>query len=186
VPQVSPVPLTQYRLNGSVMYLTKILSAYLLVVAPLVGAQTISEKAEKDEIIFGNHNDPEMHKAFARAAKTLPGFLKLAANPKPGTSGYALKVGISDGRNTEYFWFGSIIRDGSSFTGILDNEPRLVMIHKNGDRVNFKERQIIDWTYVDEINKKMMGNFTTCALLLKEPPAQAARFKQQYGLSCEE
>ena len=31
----------------------------------------------------------------------------------------------------------------------------------------------------------MMGNFTACALLTKEPPARAESFKRQYGLSCD-
>lgn len=167
------------------MYLTRILSVCLLVTAPLVGAQSISEKAEKDEVVVRRDDDPEMRKALSRAQKTLPEFLKLVANPKPGTSSYALKVGISDGANTEYFWVGDIIRNGSAFTGTLNNEPRLVKIHKNGDRISFGEKQIADWIYIDELNKKMMGNFTACALLSKEPPAQAAAFKQQYGLSCE-
>ena len=167
------------------MYLTKILSACLLVAAPFVGAQSISEKAEYDEVVVRSDEDPAMRKALSRAQKTLPDFLNLLANPMPGTSSYALKVGISDGGNTEYFWIGDITRNGSSFTGTLNNEPRLVKIHKNGDRISFREKQIADWVYVDELNKKMMGNFTACALLSKEPPAQAAAFKQQYGLSCE-
>ena len=31
----------------------------------------------------------------------------------------------------------------------------------------------------------MIGNYTSCALLKREPPQQAAAFMKQYGLSCD-
>lgn len=158
----------------------------LLAMSVCAQAQSISEKAAKDEVVVREKDDPAMRRALSRAAETLPGFLKLASNPKPGTARYALKIGISDGRNTEYFWVNNFSRDGNSFTGTLNNEPRLVKAHKIGDRITFTQKQIADWTYVDERNNRMEGNFTACALLSKEPPAQAAAFKQKYGLFCEE
>jgi len=168
------------------MHLRAILLVSLLSICACAGAQSISDKAAKDEVIVRDNSDPAMRKALARAAETLPEFLRLAASPKAGTARYALKVGISDGRNTEYFWVNNFSRDGNSFAGTLNNEPRLVKIHKIGDRVTFTHKQIANWTYVDERNNRMMGNFTACALLSKEPPDQAAAFKRQYGLACEE
>lgn len=158
----------------------------LCAVAPSAWSQTISEKAANDEVVFRRDDDPAMQKALATAASTLPEFLRLAANPRSGTSGYALKVGISDGRNTEYFWVNNFTRTGAAFTGTLNNEPRLVKKHKHGERVSFSEKQIADWTYVDQTNKRVFGNFTACAILSKEPPEQAAAFRRQYGLQCEE
>jgi uncharacterized protein YegJ (DUF2314 family) len=168
------------------MHFRRLLFVGLLTVSAGVGAQSISEKAAKDEVVVRSNDDPAMRKALSRAAETLPEFLMLASNPKAGTARYALKVGISDGRNTEYFWVNSFSRNGDSFAGTLNNEPRLVKIHKIGDRISFTQKQIADWTYVDESNNRMVGNFTACALLSKELPAQAAAFKQQYGLYCEE
>jgi uncharacterized protein YegJ (DUF2314 family) len=157
----------------------------LIAIPATAAAQSISEKAAKDEVVFRQDSDPAMRKALSKAAATLPEFLKLAANPKTGTSSYALKVGIADSQYTEYFWVNNFSKVGSSFTGTLNNEPRLVKKHKIGDQITFTEKQIADWTYRDEANR-VIGNFTACALLSKEPPAEAAAFKKQYGLTCEE
>ncbi len=175
-----------FKKIGGNMYFRELLFTGLLAVSACAEAQSISEKAKNDEVIVRDNNDPAMRKAMSRVAETLPEFLKLASNPKPGTSRYSLKVGISDGRNTEYFWIGNFSRIENAFTGTLNNEPRLVKNHKLGERITFTPKQIADWMYVDERSNKMVGNFTACALLSKEPPAQAAAFKQQYGLSCEE
>ena len=126
-----------------------------------------------------------MRDAFRKAGATLDEFLSVAASPRAGTSGYALKVAISDGKNTEYFWVNGFSRARDRFTGILNNEPRLVKKHKLGERIEFSRDQIADWTYVDGSSKRMIGNFTACALLTQEPPAQAEEFKLRYGLKCE-
>jgi uncharacterized protein YegJ (DUF2314 family) len=168
------------------MKLHALTTLILLTGATSTWSQTISDKAAKDEVVYRRDDDPAMQKALAKAASTLPEFLRLAANPRSGTSGYALKVGISDGRNTEYFWVNNFATAGATFIGTLNNEPRLVKKHKLGERVTFSENQIADWTYVDQVNKRVFGNFTACAILSKEPPDQAAAFKRQYGLQCEE
>ena len=168
------------------MHLPRLLLASLAALCCAANAQSISEKAANDDVVFRQDSDPAMRHALAKAAATLPDFLKLAANPKAGTSGYAVKVGISDGRYTEYFWVNRFSGAGGTFTGTLNNEPRLVRKHKLGDQVSFTEKQIADWTYVDEARGKVVGNFTACALLSKEPPDEAAAFKRRYGLVCEE
>ncbi|MED5618900.1 YegJ family protein [Ideonella sp. BN130291] len=161
------------------------LAVALAVIASGALAQSISDKATKDEVIDMSQEEPAMRKAFARAAETLPTFLELAAKPKEGTSSYALKVAISDGRNTEYFWVNAFSGEGEVFTGTLNNEPRLVKKYKLGERIIFRRAQVVDWTYIDTVNKRTVGNFTACALLSKEPLEQAAAFMRQYGLSCE-
>jgi uncharacterized protein YegJ (DUF2314 family) len=149
-------------------------------------AQGISAQAASDEVIHMRSEEPAMRKAFARASETLSGFLELAAMPKAGTTNHALKVAISDGKNTEYFWVNHFGNEGDVFTGTLNNEPRLVRKHKLGERITFRREQIVDWTYIDRVNRKTMGNFTACALLSKEPPEEAEAFMRQYGLSCQE
>ncbi len=159
-----------------------------LALAPLAPAfaQTAAEAAAKDDIINMSSETPEMRKAFAKAAATLPEFLKLAASPKEGTSGYALKVAISDGRNTEFFWVNNFSDDGKAFSGVLNNQPRLVKKHKMGERIGFKRSQVVDWTYLDTANHRMFGNFTACALLSQESEEDAEAFMEQYGLSCDD
>jgi len=148
--------------------------------------QTIRDRAANDDITVMGDEEPAMRKAFQRAAATLPDFLALAARPREGISDFSLKVAISDGRNTEYFWVGDFAPQGEAFTGTLDNEPRLVRKYKMGERITFQRAQVVDWAYTERRNGRMMGNFTACALLSKEPPAEAAAFKKQYGLSCDD
>lgn len=126
-----------------------------------------------------------MRRAFEQARASLDTFLVKAKTPPAGTDRYALKVAISDGPNTEYFWVVDFAGEGEQFTGVLNNEPRLVMKHRYGEKIVFRRVQIADWTYMDTAQRRMHGNFTACALLTKEPPAQAAEFKRQYGLRCE-
>src|SRR5262245_21688404 len=147
--------------------------------------RSVIERAERDQITRMSSEEPAMRKAFEQARSRLDDFLRLAASPEEGTSDYALKVAISDGRNTEYFWVNRFTNDGDAFTGYLANEPRLVKRYKIGERFRFERKQIVDWTYINNKTNRTMGNFTACALLTKEPPAQAEAFKQKYGLQCE-
>jgi uncharacterized protein YegJ (DUF2314 family) len=153
---------------------------------PLAQGAAPSERASNDEITYMASEEPAMREAFRQAAATLDEFLAAAARPRPGTGNYALKVAVSDRRNTEYFWVADFARKGEGFTGVLSNEPRLVRKYKNGQRFTFSRKQIVDWMYIDESQTppRMMGNFTACALLTKEPPAEAEAFKKQYGLLC--
>jgi uncharacterized protein YegJ (DUF2314 family) len=148
-------------------------------------AQTPLQQAERDEIKHMASEEPAMRMAFERARGTLDEFLSQAVNPREGTSGYALKVAVSDGRNTEYFWVNKFDNSGTAFSGHLGNEPRMVKRYKLGERFQFDRVQIVDWMYVDERNKRMMGNFTACALLTKETAADAEAFKKRFGLQCE-
>ncbi len=129
--------------------------------------------------------EPAMREAFQKARATLDEFLAAAARPKEGTSDYALKVAISDGKNTEFFWVNAFSRQGGRFAGTLNNEPRLVKKHRFGERIEFLRDQIADWVYIDGSERRMVGNFTACALLTKEPPSEAAQFKKRYGLRCD-
>lgn len=161
--------------------------AFIAVAVSLgtANAQTLVERVKRDEIAHMSQEEPAMRSAFEKARASLDTFLAQAKSPARGTDRYALKVAISDGQNTEYFWVADFAGDGKQFTGVLNNEPRLVMKHRYGERIVFRRDQIVDWTYMDTNNRRMHGNFTACALLTKEPPAQAAEFKRQYGLRCD-
>lgn len=165
----------------------RFLWAGVLLVAPLgaVQAQNLVDRAKRDEIAHMSREEPAMKDAFEKTRASLDTFLAQAKAPAPGTDRYALKVAISDGQNTEYFWVVDFSGDGKQFTGVLNNEPRLVMKHRYGEKIAFRRDQIADWTYMDAPQRRMHGNFTACALLTKEPPAQAAEFKRQYGLRCD-
>lgn len=163
-----------------------LLTLYILTAAAIpASAQSIAERAREDELAFMSSEEPAMQRAFKKAQETLDDFLRAASQPRSGTEGYAVKVAVSDGRNTEYFWVNSFSAQGQRFEGVLDNEPRMVKKYKNGEKFSFSRSLIVDWTYNDITNRRMVGNFTACALLTKESSDQARLFELQYGLQCD-
>jgi uncharacterized protein YegJ (DUF2314 family) len=164
--------------------LTTVLALFIAV--PVSFAQPVVDRARADELVFMSDDDPAMRHAFERARATLDGFLSKAKQPAPGTVHYALKVGVRDGKDTEYFWVGDFRQDeGDTFVGRIDNAPRLVKKVKEGQMYRFPRAHIVDWTYLDRNERRMVGNYTLCALLTKEPPAEAAAARQKFGLRCE-
>ena len=76
----------------------KILAAAVLAsVLPLAGAA----EDRGDEVVHVSNSDATMNAAIKEARRTLPDFLKLAANPPADTEGYKLKVKIVDGPRVE-------------------------------------------------------------------------------------
>ncbi|MBI1889212.1 MAG: DUF2314 domain-containing protein [Burkholderiales bacterium] len=131
------------------------------------------------------NEEPAMRRAFSLARASLDDFLAKVKAPPKGTSSYAVKVGVREGKNTEYFWMNELKFGDGKYAARVNNEPRLVTSVEYGEIYHFSKSQIVDWMYIDKANKKMMGNFTACALLTKEPKEQAEEFKKQYGLTCE-
>jgi uncharacterized protein YegJ (DUF2314 family) len=160
------------------------LAAALLCLPALSSAQSITERAEKDQTIDMRNEEPAMRRAMEKARATLDEFLVKAKQPAAGTDSYAVKVAVPEGPNTEYFWVNDFTWSDASFTGRINNEPRIVKNLKLGQIYKFSRSQIVDWTYIDEKTGRTFGNFTACAILSKEPPAQAEEFKRRYGLDC--
>jgi len=126
-----------------------------------------------------------MARAFAQARASLDGFLAMAKRPPDHYESLAIKVKIMQGRDAEYFWVTPFRPEGDEFTGILNNEPRLVRNLKFGQTIRFKKSQIVDWTYIDTLEGRTRGNFTVCALLTKESPKDRAEALQKYRLDCD-
>jgi len=164
---------------------TPLALVFAALAIPAAAGQTPIKKAEHDEIFMVPTADPAMERAFGKARSTLDNFLRMAAAPAPGTSDYSVKVAVTDGKNTEYFWVSDFERRGEQFAGTLANEPRMVKKFKNGQRFDFSRNLIVDWTYIDASKRKMFGNFTACALLTKEAPEEARKFREHFGLDCD-
>ncbi len=165
----------------------KLLALSLLLACQLglpAHAKDLAAKAERDEVVFMPDDDPAMRRAFQQARATLDDFLAKAAKPPKGTDHYAVKVGIRDGKQTEYFWISDFSAKSGKFSGQISNEPQLVSNVEAGETYQFGKGEIVDWLYVDNNSGRMMGNFTACALLSKEPPAVAADMKKRFGLHC--
>ena len=160
------------------------IAAPLLLLSTLACTPFITARAQSDEMTNLQSQEPALRRATEKAQATLDDFLTKAKQLPAGTSSYALKVRVQEGRDTEYFWVEEFTWSDGAFTGRINNEPRLVKSIKLGQIYKFSRSQIADWKYFDEKNGKTLGNFTACALLSKEPPAQAEEIKRRYGLDC--
>jgi len=151
----------------------------------IAGAESVLDKSKRDGIVNVERGDPDMAVAYKRARETLPDFLKLARAPRSTTRGFAVKVPVpyGDRNDAEFFWISPFEQRDDRYAGRINNTPRLAKTVKLGQVIEFAENEIVDWLYLED--GKMIGNFTACALIKREPPAQAAAFMKQYGLSCD-
>lgn len=155
------------------------------LVAPTTSAlsSSFSDKAARDETVRTVNGDPVMVAAVRRARSELPKFLAMAESPPAGTSNFVVKIGIKyNEKDAEFFWIRPFKRDGVGFIGRLNNEPRFVKIVKLHDIVAFEEDSIVDWYYLK--GDAMIGNFTACALLTKEPAQEREQYMRKVGLHC--
>ena len=148
-------------------------------------AQPVPGQPVQDRLTYLADADPAMRAAFDKAYATLDSFIAKAKGPSQGASTFAIKVGIRDGRDTEYMWLNELSFVDDRLSGRINNQPRIVGTVEYGQTYAFSKEQVVDWMYRDEASGRTMGNFTACALLTKEPAAQAAAFKRQYELACD-
>lgn len=146
-------------------------------------AQTPLDRARRDEIVFMSDDDPHMAAAMRKARSSLPEFLATARNPQSSMSHFSVKVGIKDGKKVEYFWILPFTETAHRFSGTISNTPRYVKTVKANQIIQFSKEEIVDWMYIDG---RMKGNFTSCAILKREPKRHAEDFKQQFGLECDD
>jgi uncharacterized protein YegJ (DUF2314 family) len=156
----------------------------VLLFPPSVFSLSFTDKAKKDKAVEMSDEDPAMQKAMERAQAGLDDFLRKAGSPPPNTDQYSVKVRVSDGDSQEYLWVSNLKAQGDLWSGRIDNLPMIRSV-KKGQSYAFAKTEIVDWTYIDKSKKKVVGNFTTCALLTKEPPAVAQSIQKQYGLECD-
>ncbi len=61
-------------------------------------------------------------------------FLKVESEKRPELVNFAVKVGISEGKQTEYFWITDFTRTGDQFSGKIGNTPQIVKNLTLGNR----------------------------------------------------
>lgn len=157
----------------------------VLLISPPVFSESFSDKAKNDSAVEMSDEDPVMQKAMKRARAGLDDFLRKAGAPPPDTDQYSAKVRVSEGDSQEYLWVSNLKAQGDLWSGRIDNLPVIRSV-KKGQSYSFAKTEIVDWTYIDRSKKKVVGNYTTCALLTKEPPVVARKIQQQYGLECDQ
>jgi uncharacterized protein YegJ (DUF2314 family) len=138
-----------------------------------------------DKPVLVPRGDPAMEAAFKKARESLDGFLEIAKAPSTSVKAASVKVRISEGNKVEYFWVTPFHPEGNGFGGFLQNEPSTIHKYKLGDPVRFTKADIVDWMYMDGMRKKVVGNYSGCALLAKRPPAERQKARLEYGLECE-
>lgn len=164
---------------------------FLLVLASFFAAslavgETVSEQAAKGELLYMQDEGPAMQKAFAKAADSLDEFLAKAKAQSAEHTAFSMKVAISQGSRTEYFWVNNFVEVAKgTFEGAIGNEPRMVKTVKLGQRYTFSRGRIVDWTYIDKTRRAMVGNFTLCALLTTESISEAEAMKKRFKLDCD-
>jgi uncharacterized protein YegJ (DUF2314 family) len=157
----------------------------LFTIAPVSAlASSFMDKAKRDGAVQMNDEEPAMQKAMERARTGLDDFLRKAGSPPPDTDYYSVKVRVQEGDNLEYLWLSNLKVQGELWSGRIDNVP-IIRSVKKGQSYSFAKSEIVDWTYIDRTKKKIVGNFTTCALLTKEPSDVAQKIQKQYGLDCD-
>jgi uncharacterized protein YegJ (DUF2314 family) len=160
------------------------IAAALAVLAAVACTQPITGRVNDDETTRRQNEALAMRRAAEKAQATLDEFLTKAMQLPAGTKSYALKVAIRDGGDTEYFWVNEFSWSDGAFVGRINDEPRLVRSVRPGQIHKFGRLDIVDWTYVDETSGKTHGNFTACALLSTQPPAEAAKLERRNDLDC--
>jgi uncharacterized protein YegJ (DUF2314 family) len=158
-------------------------AAILMVTGAHAANDSVLEKSKRDDIARVAPGDPDMEVAFTKAQATLKEFLVLVRNPRPSITNYAVKIGVPDRDEREYFWISRFTQQDGRLIGIIDNTPRLVRNVREGEMISFKETDVVDWLYRE--NGRMFGNYTACALLKKESSERAEAFKKKYGLNCD-
>lgn len=156
---------------------------FMSLISQSAWSETLVDKAKNDSSVEMGDDEPAMQKAMQQARAGLDDFLKKVGAPPRDTEEFSVKVRVSDGGNEEFLWVSDLKGQGELWSGRINNIPMIRSV-KKGQSYSFAKSEIVDWTYRDKAKKKIMGNFTTCALLTKEPPSVAETLRKEYGLEC--
>src|SRR5688500_7191014 len=78
-------------------------------------AQSVTQRAERDELFVVPNEDPTMAAAMRKARESLKGFLAQTRAPSPKMQGFAVKVAVREGGKGEYFWITPFQQEGDRF-----------------------------------------------------------------------
>jgi uncharacterized protein YegJ (DUF2314 family) len=132
----------------------------------------------KDGVISVLSEDKDMNAAIQKARGSLSSFWKSYDAPGAGEADHALKVAVAGNGTTEHFWLTRIERKDGKISGVISNQPQSVKTVKVGQRYEFTEDMISDWTF--KRNGKLVGNETMRVLLPRMPEEQAAVYRKMY------
>jgi uncharacterized protein YegJ (DUF2314 family) len=140
----------------------------------ILAAVGCGKKPPADRVTYVADDDPGMNAAIENARATVSTFIAALKSPKPAQSAFAVKMAFTDGCNTEHMWLTPVTYDGTSFQGIVDNEPETVKTVKIGQKVTVPQSKISDWMYVE--NRKLVGGYSLRVLRESLPAVERADF----------
>lgn len=117
--------------------------------------------------------------AIQTAKDTLPVFFARLESPKPGDSGFMVKIRYpkTTGDGGEHIWAKNVVREGESVSAEIANEPREIANLQMGQRVTVPISRLTDWLYTRD--GKYQGAYTVRALLPYMQPEQAANMRER-------
>lgn len=130
------------------------------------------------------HPDAEFQAAIDKARASLEYFFDMADRKSDQAGGHSLRVALTDGDVTEFFWVYPFEHIETGYAGILQDEPKQLANYRKGQRIEFAKGDIIDWTFDDTQEEVMHGNFTGCVELQQQAPDHAEQFMELMGLDC--
>ena len=148
--------------------------AALLILVSLVGCKRPKEAAPENFSVVDS-DDAEMKEAFRVARSRLGEFWTALDQPPEGAKNFSVKVPVTDGDQTEYFWLVELQHSADKVSGTVGNNPELVHNVKAGQRLEVGKDKVVDWMYMR--GGKMHGNFTMRPLFKTMKPEDAQRFK---------
>jgi|LNFM01.1.fsa_nt_gb uncharacterized protein YegJ (DUF2314 family) len=178
-PATPPVAATEQKPAPGATSLFKDQTKVAAVTPPAVDKPAAAVPAkQKDGVISVLSEDKDMNAAIEKARGSLSSFWKSYDAPASGEADHALKVAVAGNGTTEHFWLTRIKRDGGKISGVISNQPQSVKTVKVGQRYEFTEDMISDWTF--KRNGKLVGNETMRVLLPRMPEEQAAVYRKMY------
>lgn len=135
-----------------------------------------------------------MPQAVQQGPGGLADFLEKLDTRPAGSDGYAVRIGIVDQCYThaliglwevddvEYFWIADISRTANAYTGVLNNEPGIVRKVRAGPQIAFTAGDIYGGMY--RKGDRIVGNVTSCPILLRSPREQLEYYRGNFGLGC--
>lgn len=154
----------------------------LMVLVGMLACLPAAAEKVQDQTVMIQSEDPDMLAAMRKAQSSLGDFLRVAAHPPAGASGFKLKVKVTDAHGSEHMWVEPFRATRTGFAGTLTNEPDLVTNVRYGQEIVFTKQDISDWGYVQDGKQK--GGFTVCVMFKHLPPAEVEMYRRDYGFEC--
>jgi uncharacterized protein YegJ (DUF2314 family) len=153
----------------------------LIVAIVILTTTGCGKKTPEDKVTYVDSDDPQMNAGIEKARSTVDTFIPVLKSPKPGQTGFSVKMAFTDGKNTEHMWLSPVSFDGKIFRGTINNDPEKVKNIKIGQKVSIEPSKISDWMYIE--NKKLVGGYTLRVLRDAMPPSERADFDKSLPFS---